>query len=30
VVVEGGDHLTMLSHPEEVVKVCLEAAGVGA
>lgn len=27
VVVEGGDHLTMLSHPEEVVKVCLEAAG---
>jgi pimeloyl-ACP methyl ester carboxylesterase len=27
VVIEGGDHLTMLSHPEEVVKVCLEAAG---
>ncbi|KAJ4373803.1 hypothetical protein N0V83_002542 [Neocucurbitaria cava] len=27
VVVEGGDHLTMLSHPEEVIKVCLEAAG---
>jgi pimeloyl-ACP methyl ester carboxylesterase len=30
VVIEGGDHLTMLSHPEEVVKVCLEAAGVEA
>jgi pimeloyl-ACP methyl ester carboxylesterase len=28
VVIEGGDHLTMLSYPEEVVKVCLEAAGV--
>lgn len=27
VVIEGGDHLMMLSHPEEVVKVCLEAAG---
>jgi pimeloyl-ACP methyl ester carboxylesterase len=30
VVVKGGDHLAMLSHPEEVVKACLEAAGVGA
>jgi pimeloyl-ACP methyl ester carboxylesterase len=29
VVVEEGDHLTMLSHPEEVVMVCLEAAGEG-
>jgi pimeloyl-ACP methyl ester carboxylesterase len=28
VVVEGGDHLVMLSHPEEVVKVCLEAGGI--
>ncbi|CAO2657749.1 Nn.00g038750.m01.CDS01 [Neocucurbitaria sp. VM-36] len=27
VVIEGGDHLPMLSDPEEVVKVCLEAAG---
>jgi pimeloyl-ACP methyl ester carboxylesterase len=30
VVIEGGDHLTMLSNPEEVVKVCLEAAGTSA
>ncbi|KAH7067093.1 Alpha/Beta hydrolase protein [Paraphoma chrysanthemicola] len=30
VVIEGGDHLTMLSHPEEVGKVCLEAAGIRA
>jgi pimeloyl-ACP methyl ester carboxylesterase len=28
VVIEGGDHLAMLSHPEEVVKACLEAAGI--
>jgi pimeloyl-ACP methyl ester carboxylesterase len=30
VVIEGGDHLAMLSHPEEVVKALLEAAGVEA
>ncbi|KAF2034509.1 alpha/beta-hydrolase [Setomelanomma holmii] len=28
VVIEGGDHLCMLSHPEEVGRVCLEAAGL--
>jgi pimeloyl-ACP methyl ester carboxylesterase len=27
VIVEDGDHLTMLSNPEVVVKVCLDAAG---
>lgn len=27
--IEGGDHLCMLSHPEEVMKVCLEATGPG-
>jgi pimeloyl-ACP methyl ester carboxylesterase len=27
VVIEGGDHLPMLSAPEEVVRVCLDAAG---
>ncbi|KAF1841364.1 alpha/beta-hydrolase [Cucurbitaria berberidis CBS 394.84] len=27
VVVEGGDHMLMLSHPDRVVQVCLEAAG---
>jgi pimeloyl-ACP methyl ester carboxylesterase len=28
VVVEGGEHLVMLTHPDLVVRVCLEAAGV--